>query len=277
MKYPKIYHREYEVPENTRDAINCIWYSKILFTKQLTSYEIIPDGYTEITFHFGEPCYVSIDGTLQPLPSPSMMGLFNKPVHLHSENQLEVLGIRCFPWTVFDLLDIPSTKKSIHIFEHPLAKLQDELSMFVEAGNITAAVHLLTRYFAKARENVAIDSLLSKAGIAMRAANGNMPVNQVASKAHATVRTLERKFKKSSGYTVKDVSSLMRFEKVRNELWSHPDANIAGLAIDAGYTDQAHLSREFKRFSGTTPAVFAREALKRQEVTDRDFVAFVQS
>jgi AraC-like DNA-binding protein len=54
----------------------------------------------------------------------------------------------------------------------------------------------------------------------------------------------------------------MRFEQVRNQLWLKPDSNLAGLAHEFGYTDQAHLSKEFKRFSGTTPAAFARKAKK---------------
>jgi len=99
----------------------------------------------------------------------------------------------------------------------------------------------------------------------------------VATTAHATVRTLERKFKRSSGFTVKDVSGLIRFEQVRNHLWHYPGANLAGLAHELGYADQAHLSREFKRYSGTTPATFARNAKKRKQAVSNDFVAFVQA
>ncbi len=111
----------------------------------------------------------------------------------------------------------------------------------------------------------------------MRETNGTMPVSQVAAAAHATVRTLERKFKLSSGYSVKDVSGLMRFQEVRNHLWLYPDSNIAGLAHELGYTDQSHLSREFKRYSGTTPAAFARKAKKGKQAVSNDFVAFIQA
>ena len=111
----------------------------------------------------------------------------------------------------------------------------------------------------------------------MREAHGTLPVSQVAAAAHATVRTLERRFKQAAGYTVKDVSSLMRFERVRNQLWRHPAANLAGLAQELGYTDQAHLSREFKRYSGTTPAAFARKAKREQPAASSNFVAFVQA
>jgi AraC-like DNA-binding protein len=69
----------------------------------------------------------------------------------------------------------------------------------------------------------------------------------------------------------------MRFEQVRNQLWNSPETNIAGLAHELGYTDQSHLSREFKRYSGTTPGAFARKAKKRKQAVSDDFVAFVQS
>jgi len=69
----------------------------------------------------------------------------------------------------------------------------------------------------------------------------------------------------------------MRFEQVRNTLWHYPDSSLAGLAHKMGYTDQSHLSREFKRYSGTTPAAFARKAKKEQPFVSDDFVAFIQA
>jgi AraC-like DNA-binding protein len=69
----------------------------------------------------------------------------------------------------------------------------------------------------------------------------------------------------------------MRFEQVRNQLWLYPNSNIAGLAHEMGYADQSHLSREFKRYSSTTPAAFARKARKRKQAVSSDFVAFVQA
>jgi AraC-like DNA-binding protein len=193
-----------------------------------------------------------------------MMGLLNQPVIFHTKNRLEIIGIRCFPWTVFDLLGLPSGKDGVRIFEHPIARLQPTLNKLIHAGRIDEALAQVKQYFLNARSHVATDSMLFKAGVAMRKANGTMPVSQVAAAAHATVRTLERKFKQSSGYTVKDVSGLMRFEQVRNRLWHYPNSNLAGLAHELGYTDQSHLSREFKRYSGTTPAAFARKAKKGQ-------------
>jgi AraC-like DNA-binding protein len=253
-------HQESEPPEELRDTIKCFWHTRIEFGERPSGFEILPDGYAEIIFHFGSTCSLSYNGALQPLPSPSIMGLLNQPVLLNSKNRLEIIGIRCFPWTVFNLLGLPSGKYGAHLLEHPVARLQSTLNKLIQANRIDEALARVKQYFLDARLRTAIDSMLFKAGAAMREANGAMPVSQVAAAAHATVRTLERKFKQSSGYTVKDVSGLMRFEQVRNQLWLYPDSNIAGLAHELGYTDQSHLSREFKRYTGTTPAAFARKA-----------------
>ncbi len=251
-------HQEFEPPEALRDTIKCFWYNRRDSEASASAFEVQPDGYAEIIFHFGGNCSISNNGVLQPLPSPFMMGLLNQPAVFYMENHLEIIGIRCFPWTVFDLLGLPSGKEGLRIFEHPITQFQPSLSKLMLSGRIDEALAQLKAYFLDARSRVAIDSMLFNAGVAINETKGRMPVSQVAAAAHTTVRTLERNFKQSSGHTVKDVSGLMRFEQVRNQLWLYPESNLAGLAHELGYTDQSHLSREFKRYSGSTPAAFAR-------------------
>jgi AraC-like DNA-binding protein len=269
-------HQEFESLEELRDTIKCFWHNRRDVQEPESSFEVIPDGYAEIIFHFGGGCSIANNGALQPLPSPFLMGLLDQPVVFFTKSRLEVLGIRCFPWTVFDLLGLPSGK-GVRVFEHPIAKLQPTLNECIQAGRIDEALARLKDYFVDTRSGINTDSMLSKAGVAMRKANGAIPVSKIAAAAHATVRTLERNFKQSSGHTVKDVSALMRFEQVRNRLWHFPDSNLAGLAHELGYADQSHLSREFKRYSGTTPGAFARKAKKRKQIADGNFVAFVQA
>jgi len=252
-------HQEFEPPEKLRDIIKCFWYNKREFGENISGFEVVPDGYAEIIFYFGSGCSVMVNGNLQVLPSPFMIGLLNQPAVFYAENCLEIIAVRCFPWTIFNLLGLTSGKDGIRLLEHPVAQLQPSLKGFIQAGRIEEAVTNVEQFFLNARPQVATDSLLIKAGVAMNATNGTMSVNQIAMAAHSTVRTLERKFKQSSGYTVKDVSGLMRFEQVRNHLLLDPDSNLAGLAHELGYTDQSHLSKDFKRYSGTSPAAFARK------------------
>ncbi|WP_316777703.1 helix-turn-helix domain-containing protein [Pedobacter antarcticus] len=273
----KITHQEFEPPEELKDTIRCFWYESRDSKELQSDFEVMPDGYAEIIFYFGSLSSTGYNEGIEPLPSPFIMGLLNQPAILTTQNRLEIIGIRCFPWTIFDLLGLPSGKDGMRIIEHPIARLQTLLTSRIKKGNINDAITQVTAYFLTARSGIATDSLLFKAGAAMNEANGKIPVSEVAAAAHATIRTLERKFKQSSGYSVKDVSGLMRFEQVRNQLWHYPDSSLAALAHELGYTDQSHLSREFKRYSGTTPAAFSRNTKKRKQDIENDFVAFVQS
>ncbi|HTX59476.1 MAG TPA: helix-turn-helix domain-containing protein [Verrucomicrobiae bacterium] len=270
-------HEEFEPPEELRDTVKCFWYNRRDFGERQSSFEVLPDGYAEIIFHFGSGCSIVRSGSLWSLPSPFLMGLLDQPVLLSARGRFEVLGVRCFPWAVFDLLGLPSGKDEARVVEHPIAQLQSELDKWIHADKVDEAIAQLKQYFANLRSQIDLDGMLFNAGVAMRKASGTMPVSQVAAAAHATVRTLERKFKQSSGHTVKDLSGLMRFEQVRNRLWLYPDSSIAELAHELGYADQSHLSKEFKRYSGTTPAAFARKAKRRKLSVSSDVVAFIQA
>lgn len=84
-------HQEFEPPEELRDSIKCFWYNKRESDGQQSSFEVIPDGYAEIIFYFGNVSTLLHNGNLQVLPSPFMMGLLNEPVHFYTKNRLEEL------------------------------------------------------------------------------------------------------------------------------------------------------------------------------------------
>lgn len=76
-------------------------------------------------------------------------------------------------------------------------------------------------------------------------------------------RQLRRRCVATIGYGPKMLGCILRFQRV----WHAAAAVAAGrvplahLAADLGYTDQAHLTREFSRFAGTPPAtLFAQHA-----------------
>src|SRR6516225_8057406 len=58
---------------------------------------------------------------------------------------------------------------------------------------------------------------------------------------------------------------VVRFQKVRGAVWTDPMIDLAGLAIDPGYSDQPHMARQFRRYSGQTPAQFARSSMAEKK------------
>jgi AraC-like DNA-binding protein len=65
-------------------------------------------------------------------------------------------------------------------------------------------------------------------------------------------RQLRRRFLDSVGYGPKTLGRILRFQRFLT--LARPGADLARLALDAGYADQAHLTREVRRLSGRTPA-----------------------
>jgi transcriptional regulator GlxA family with amidase domain len=73
-------------------------------------------------------------------------------------------------------------------------------------------------------------------------------------------RQLLRRFLASVGYGPKTLQRVLRFRRFLRRL-DVPGAHVdlAGLAADCGFADQAHLTRECSRLAGLSPATIARE------------------
>ncbi|MBQ5945892.1 AraC family transcriptional regulator [Massilia sp. ST3] len=63
-------------------------------------------------------------------------------------------------------------------------------------------------------------------------------------------------FRQATGMSPKRYARLMRFQALLASLREHPAASLGALAYGAGYSDQAHLTREFREFAGVTPAQY---------------------
>jgi AraC-like DNA-binding protein len=74
-------------------------------------------------------------------------------------------------------------------------------------------------------------------------------------------RRLHRRFSSAVGYGPKTLDRIFRFERFRRlAAASPPDVGLADLAYAAGYSDQAHLTRECRRLAGETPVRIVQDA-----------------
>lgn len=77
-------------------------------------------------------------------------------------------------------------------------------------------------------------------------------------------RTLQRLFAKYVGVSPKWVIQRYRLHEAAEQLASGAAINQSALALDLGYTDQAHFVHDFKMVVGTSPAAYARAARRAQ-------------
>lgn len=84
-----------------------------------------------------------------------------------------------------------------------------------------------------------------------------LTLEQVAKIADVHPVHLSRVFRKTHGMTMGDYLNQLRADCVARNL-ADPDRTLADLAYDAGFADQAHLTRVFKRINGITPGALRR-------------------
>lgn len=81
-----------------------------------------------------------------------------------------------------------------------------------------------------------------------------LDVQVVAKQCDTSQQTLITRFRERTGMTPKTFSRIERFQQLlRNK--SH-DQTWAEAALDAGFSDQSHMVREFRNFAGVTPTSY---------------------
>ncbi|MFE6864236.1 helix-turn-helix domain-containing protein [Nocardia sp. NPDC057668] len=86
-------------------------------------------------------------------------------------------------------------------------------------------------------------------------------VDQVTERFDIPVRTLQRLFRRYVGTTPKAVLRRYRLQDGAHLLAQGRTSDLAALALDLGYFDQAHFSREFGQEIGISPLEYARASL----------------
>ena len=71
-------------------------------------------------------------------------------------------------------------------------------------------------------------------------------------------RALVAIFRRAVGITPKRYCRVRRFQRVLRRLAAGRDVSWADLALEAGYSDQPHFTREFREFAGVTPEAYLK-------------------
>lgn len=100
-------------------------------------------------------------------------------------------------------------------------------------------------------------AILAGCGRSPTAGGGRLPVAEVARRIGWSPRHLEQRFRAETGLGPKEAARVVRFDRARRALASRVAAgrapDLAALAVAGGFADQAHLTREWRAFSGLPP------------------------
>jgi AraC-like DNA-binding protein len=127
------------------------------------------------------------------------------------------------------------------------------------AGSAAALWKLLSRHAVRG-----VDVRIATAVARIEAAAGHVRIDALARSAALSPRGFQQKFRAAVGLTPKEFARLTRLQATLRAL-DAGESSIAAVASDAGFADQAHVTRELRRATGLTPAKLRAELRRDRE------------
>lgn len=168
-------------------------------------------------------------------------------------------------WYLTGLYDKPTLPEQ-HVVQQMIG-FRLKPGVEIEAQTLLASVEQLNSFDAYSiSEHIAAYSKLDvRVSEALGCIEGlQAPIANCAKELGVQERTLQRLLKSKTGRAPTYWRQLARARKAgRKKL---EGADWAGFAYETGFSDQAHMNREFKRWFGTTPARFQQNAFLVDQV-----------
>jgi AraC-like DNA-binding protein len=247
---------ELPAPPALDQVVHCFWFLR--GSEAGEPQTIVPDGRGEIILHLGEP-FAQMDESGRPVTQPRALaaGQLTSPLRLLPRAGAEVVGIRLRSAAAGRLLPVPQHELTGRVL--PLRdvarRLEPRLLDAVRtAGGPRARIEGLAGVLAHALD----DSRPTSVDAAVARLESGQPhgLAELAGSVGLTPRTLQRRFREEVGMDPTLLRRIFRFRTAFGLLERLPPGRWSRVAARAGYFDQAHLIREFRRFAGAPPSVF---------------------
>jgi AraC-like DNA-binding protein len=121
-------------------------------------------------------------------------------------------------------------------------------------GTIEHKVKIVEQFLISKLNYQAPDLLIAGAIQKIQSTGGLLKIRQLADSLAISHDAFEKRFRKTVGATPKQYASIVRMKTLINQLQLNEP--LTTLALEAGFFDQSHFIREFKRFTGQTPTDF---------------------
>ena len=224
---------------------------------------VLPDGRTELIFHFGDP-FERIDdsdtGSIRTVqPRLLFAGQLTRQLVLHPTGRIGVLGLRFHPFGAAALFShsqdrLAGTTPAVEDLSTSAAQRLE--SLFGSAPDLAEAALLAQEALVALIDDGRVDSRVAEAVREIEQSHGLVSIDRVAEHAGMTRRHMERQFRQVVGMTPKRLARIARFQRAVRFLEGDGATGRQGGAITAatcGYADQAHFIRDFRSLAGCPP------------------------
>jgi AraC-like DNA-binding protein len=234
-------YTEWQAPAALRDAVACLW-AQVTPEAADRAGLVLPDGCTDLIWEQGRGAFVA--------------GPDTGPVTTTMAAGTTILGVRFRPSAGGHALGVPLSELRDQRVDLADLRPADARRLPATLDPETAAVRLLGVTAPLA--DGAPDPAVTRAVRLLR--DPQARAEDVADAVGLSVRQLRRRCHAVVGYGPKTLQRVLRFRRFVSRVDACPgDLDLAAIAAEAGYADQAHLTRECGKLSGLTPAALARQ------------------
>lgn len=257
-----MYYREYQPRPPLDEFVRCYWILEDSAGSSVSPVErIVPDGCMELIVHYGDPFH---SGAPQAgpahLPRSVLAGQITCSLELHPSRRVGMIAARFHPFGARGVLGDSMVALANQIvpgaaiWGRAAADLEERM---VLARSDAERVDLLEAFLLRQRRRPhRQDDLVRGAVRCIAQEGGNVNIEALAGQVNLSIRQLERRFQDAVGLSPKLLSRIVRFRRVFEAYERGDGMNWAAVAVDCGYFDQAHLTRDFRQFAGEPPATY---------------------
>ncbi|WP_406817857.1 helix-turn-helix domain-containing protein [Mycobacterium sp. M23085] len=206
-------------------------------------------------------------------PNPLLLaGLHVQASHVRQRRGQAGVQLAVHPLAARALFGVPSAElltadyDATAVLGRGAVELHDRLT---EPHGWPDAFALVAEYLIDARrrrDGVTVRPDLAYAWQLLERSQGMAPVAGLAEAVGLTTRHLTTLFRREVGHSPKTVAMLMRFQNATAQIAEsarrYGRVDLARVATATGYSDQAHLTREFGRFAGVPPRQWLAEEFR---------------
>ncbi|MEL6675589.1 MAG: AraC family transcriptional regulator [Bacteroidota bacterium] len=229
-------------------------------TKAVTGY---PSGYADLVWVLGKGPKVKIEGqAFQEMQGLNLVGHFDQPFSVDLSSIDTVLWVRMKPHGLHALTGLPAKNfhnKWVHADRVGLPSIRPALYTRYDSKNGRALISKLEAYLVKhITRHFSPDARLSYVVRLLEDPKCPVRLKKLSETLGCSYRSLDRLFWQKIGQSPKRVVSNLRFKSLLAEVQNREDLDWMQLVVDFGFHDQAHLIKEFQKYTALSPQRFMR-------------------
>ncbi len=242
-------YMEFAPCEALEPYIRCFWGSRRAATRAENGAGemdiVIPDTCMDIIFH--------VDFTHNHISS-SFFGIDDRTFAVPydgEKNIFFVFAVRFYPWgaALFAEESLRETKNAFFDADCHFSTVKREMEQYLfDVSDICQLIPVAEKILLNRLNERHQNQTVFQAVARILEKRGNLSAAALGQEIFVSSRQLQRLFLEYIGVAPKSLASMVRYQYIWNELLQDKNFNKADAALRYGYTDQAHLCHDFKKY-----------------------------